>query len=178
MVRVVCIVRVCLETWEQTPGNSWIVHSLIGGWVKPRNWPLGHTDVEWVKCLPRMNVRREIRMHNLLLFFLNFGTVPWTHCASHRKLFTVRRLCGLGILTSELRLSYVELRELLFFSLECLKTQSIVMRSTPIYLPRHAAPSGEGCIFRNKPVKNLRAVALAAAFVVASPAVAPDVDLL
>jgi len=68
-----CIVGVRLETWKRTSVQSWIVrswivHSLLSRWIKPRERPLVHADVYWVKGLPGLNGRREIRMHKLLLF--------------------------------------------------------------------------------------------------------------
>ena len=44
---------------------------MVRGGVKPwKRWipPVGHPDVDWVNRLPRLNGRREIRMHPLLLF--------------------------------------------------------------------------------------------------------------
>ena|SRR4029077_2009785 len=71
-----CIVRVRLKTWKRTSIHGLVVdrlvkHRLISGGVHPWEWPLAHADIKWIEVLPRMNGRREIRMHELLLF-LNF----------------------------------------------------------------------------------------------------------
>ena len=68
-----CIVGIRLKTWERTS-----VHGLISGWVEPWERPLGHADVNWVKALPGLDGRREIRMHNLLLEFLEW--TKWRLC--------------------------------------------------------------------------------------------------
>src|SRR5882724_7225647 len=76
--RVSGVVGVGLETCKRVPVHRWILHrwiahGLIGARIKPGVRPLVHADVNGIEVLPRLNGRREIRMHKLLLLnFLDF----------------------------------------------------------------------------------------------------------